>query len=356
MRRALALAARGEGFVEPNPQVGCVIARGDEIVGEGYHQAFGGPHAEIHALAAAGEKARGATVYVTLEPCCHHGKTPPCTEALIAADVKRVVAAQRDPFPKVAGGGFAGLKAAGIAVEVELLHREAKELNAPYLHLLRTGMPWVIAKWAMTLDGRLATSQGESRWISGEESRAMVHQLRGRMDAILVGGETARRDDPLLTARPPGPRVATRIVVTDSANISLDSQLVRTARETPTMIVCGSSASSDRRAQLAAAGCEVLHFSDCTPGQRMERLLQELGKRRATNLLVEGGGKTFGLLFDCEDINEVHAFIAPILVGGIGSPTPYDSEGRKTMSDRLILVGMETQRLGPDIYVRGRLS
>src|SRR5262245_56892479 len=201
MLRALDLARRGQGFVEPNPMVGCVIVRDGQVVGEGWHQRFGGEHAEIEALVAAGKQAAGGTRYVTLEPCCHYGKTPPCTEAIIPAGIKRVVAAMRDPYPKVAGGGVRQLEGAGIAVEVGLHEAEARELNAPYLKLLQAGRPWVIAKWAMTLDGKIATRSGYSQWISSDASRAIAHELRGRVDAILIGRRTAQIDDPLLTAR-----------------------------------------------------------------------------------------------------------------------------------------------------------
>ena len=191
MQRALALAAAGQGAVEPNPMVGCVIARGAEIIGEGWHRRFGGDHAEVEALRLVGPRAAGATLYVTLEPCCHFGKTPPCTRAILAAGIRRVVAAMPDPFPQVAGGGTAELRAAGVEVELGLLEDDARRLNAPYLKLLQRGRPWVLAKWAMTLDGKIATRTGASRWISGEPSRQAVHALRGRMDAIVVGRETA---------------------------------------------------------------------------------------------------------------------------------------------------------------------
>jgi diaminohydroxyphosphoribosylaminopyrimidine deaminase / 5-amino-6-(5-phosphoribosylamino)uracil reductase len=213
MRRALELAAHGRGRVEPNPLVGCVIAHGAEIIGEGWHGSYGGPHAEIEALRIAGQRAAGATVYVTLEPCRHFGKIPPCTRALLAAGVRRVVAAMADPFPEVAGQGAAELTAAGVEVELGLLEPAARELNAPYLKLLATGRPWLVAKWAMTLDGKIATRTGDSRWISGEASRQVVHELRGRVDAVVVGSATAAADDPLLTARPPGPRTAVRTMV-----------------------------------------------------------------------------------------------------------------------------------------------
>ncbi len=206
MRHALALAARGRGFVEPNPMVGAVVLdSAGKLVGEGWHQKFGGPHAEIHALEAAGEKARGGTLVVTLEPCCHHGKTPPCTDAILKAGIRRVVAAMTDPFPKVAGGGLKLLRDAGLEVHIGLCEPEAKRLNEPYLKLLRTGRPWVHAKWAMTLDGKIATRTGDSKWISGEESRRRVHELRGKVDAIIVGRGTVIADDPLLTARPARP-------------------------------------------------------------------------------------------------------------------------------------------------------
>ena len=188
MLHALALAARGQGHVEPNPMVGCVIVRGDEVVGEGWHQQFGGPHAEVHALAAAREQARGATMFVTLEPCCHHGKTPPCTDAIIAAGIQRVVTAMRDPFPQVAGGGLKRLAVAGIEVELGLNETEAQELNAPYLKLLSTAQPWIIAKWAMTLDGKIAMRSGYSKWISGDAARQVGHPLRGtrsRLDCVV---------------------------------------------------------------------------------------------------------------------------------------------------------------------------
>ena len=258
MQRALELAAQGQGFVEPNPMVGCVIARGAEIVGEGWHRRFGQAHAEVEALRIAGSRARGATLYVTLEPCCHQGKTPPCTRAVLAAGVARVVAAMADPFPQVAGGGLAELRAAGVEVQTGILENQARKLNAPYLKLLSAGRPWVVAKWAMTLDGKIAARTGDSRWISSPASRQLVHQLRGRMDAILVGRGTAAADDPQLTARPPGPRTALRIVVDTRASLSLASRLVRTAREVPVLVAVGPEAASADCANLQAAGCEVL--------------------------------------------------------------------------------------------------
>src|SRR6478752_9858422 len=231
MARALELAARGRGAVEPNPLVGAVVVRDGAVVGQGWHEQFGQAHAEVNALRQAGDRARGATLYVTLEPCCHFGKTPPCTEAVVRAGVRRVVAAMLDPFPQVAGQGASRLREAGVVVEVGVGEAAARRLNAPYLKSLRTGRPWVHAKWAMTLDGKIATRTGESKWITGEAARARAHELRGRMDAVIVGKGTLLADDPLLTARPPGPRTATRVVLTASGKgLPISCRLLETAQ------------------------------------------------------------------------------------------------------------------------------
>jgi diaminohydroxyphosphoribosylaminopyrimidine deaminase / 5-amino-6-(5-phosphoribosylamino)uracil reductase len=354
LRRALELAARGEGWVEPNPMVGCLIAHGAEIVAEGWHRRFGGPHAEVEALTLAGPRAAGATLYVTLEPCCHHGKTPPCTAAVIAAGVARVVAAQVDPYPQVAGQGLAELRAAGMTVEVGVLEEEARRLNAPFRRLVEDGRPWVIAKWAMTLDGKIATHTGDSKWISSEASRAVTHQLRGRVDAIVVGSRTAARDDPLLTARPPGPRVATRVVIDSRAALSSESQLVRTAREAPVLVAVGEAAAAEHR-RLSEAGCEVLLCSGDTHEARLRFLLAELGRRQMTNVLVEGGGSLLGTLFDADLIDEVHVVVAPKLIGGARSPTPIAGRGRELVAAALNVVDPAITVLGNDVHIRARL-
>jgi diaminohydroxyphosphoribosylaminopyrimidine deaminase/5-amino-6-(5-phosphoribosylamino)uracil reductase len=360
MLRALALARRGQGLVEPNPLVGCVIVRAGQIVGEGWHRRFGGAHAELEALAAAGPQAAGATMFVTLEPCCHHGKTPPCTEAIIPAGIQRVVAALRDPFPQVAGGGLRQLAAAGIDVEVGLCAAEARELNAPYLKLLASGRPWVIAKWAMTLDGKIATAGGDSRWISGEPSRRAVHQLRGRVDAIVVGRRTAELDDPQLTARLEGgippPRVAVRIVVDSRGLLASESRLVSTARQIPTLIATGPAADPRDLDRLAAAGCEVLALPGATHPERLGQLLDELGRRRMTNILVEGGGRLLGSLFDERQIDEVHVFIAPRLLGGERAATPLAGRGVEQMAQAISAANLAVERLGDDVYLSGRMA
>ncbi len=355
MQRALELARRGEGSVEPNPMVGCVIAVGAEIVGEGCHGRFGGPHAEVEALKIAAGRAAGAVMYVTLEPCCHHGKTPPCTRAILDGRLARVVIAQRDPFPQVAGGGVAELVAAGIEVDVGIREEDARRLNAPYLKLLRTGRPWLIAKWAMTLDGKIAARTGSSQWISNEPSREIVHQLRGRVDAIVVGRQTAVADDPLLTARPPGPRTALRVVVDTLGALPLQSRLVETARQTPVLVAVSKEATADNRNRLTDAGCEVFTCEGPDHAARLAALLTELGRRRMTNVLVEGGSRLLGSLFDARAIDEVHAFIAPKLIGGHEAITPLGGLGLKNMSEAIDLEAPEVRQLGTDIYIHGRI-
>jgi diaminohydroxyphosphoribosylaminopyrimidine deaminase/5-amino-6-(5-phosphoribosylamino)uracil reductase len=344
MARALALAEQGRGHVEPNPLVGAVVVRDGRPAGEGWHQRYGQPHAEVNALAAAGGAARGATLYVTLEPCCHVGKTPPCTDAVIRAGVGRVVAAMSDPFPQVAGRGADLLRRAGVAVEIGLCEAEARRLNAPYLKLLAKGRPYVHAKWAMTLDGKIATRGGDSKWISNEASRSRVHELRGRMDAIVVGIGTVLADDPLLTARPAGPRAATRVVLDPRARTPTTSQLAQTARDVPTWIVTHGKEAD----QLAALGCEILILP--TVGA----LLEELGRRRMTNLLVEGGAGVLGSFLDAREIDEVHVFIAPRLAGGVNAKTAIAGDGVEKIADALALAESQVELIEGDVYLHGR--
>jgi diaminohydroxyphosphoribosylaminopyrimidine deaminase/5-amino-6-(5-phosphoribosylamino)uracil reductase len=347
MSRALALAERGRGFVEPNPLVGAVVVRDGQLVGEGWHERFGAAHAEVNALTASGAAARGATLYVTLEPCCHHGKTPPCTDAVLRAGIHRVVAAMLDPFPQVAGQGMAILRAAGVTVDCGVLEAEARRLNAPYLTLLEKGRPYVLAKWAMTLDGKIATRTGDSRWISNEESRRRVHQLRGRMDAILVGISTVLTDNPQLTARPPGPRTATRIVLDRRCRLPLTSALATTARLVPTLVATSRDAPAEAVAALEELGCEVWRLPD------IGSLLAELARRRMTNLLVEGGSGVLGSFFDARLIDEVHVFLAPRLVGGAAARTPISGNGVVTMAQALSLADWTMENVAGDLYIRG---
>ncbi len=355
MLRALAEAARGRGFVEPNPMVGAVLVRDGRLLAVGYHEVFGEPHAEVVALRRAGDAARGATLYVTLEPCCHQGKTPPCVDAVIAAGVARVVAAVRDPFPKVAGGGISKLKEAGIAVEVGLESEASCRLNAPYLKRIVTGKPYVTAKWAMTLDGKIATAAGQSGWISGPRSRALVHEVRGRMDAIVVGIGTALADDPQLTVRPAGARVPIRVVLDSSARLPLDSYLAKTAREIPVCVVVTENAPAARVQRLRDRGCEVLESIAKGGHLPIEPLLDELGRRGMTNILVEGGAKVLGAFLEVRQIDELDVFIAPVIEGGAGSPSPIAGPGFATMAEAFRLVRGEITVVDGDIRFKGMM-
>ncbi len=364
MGRALELATRGIGFVEPNPAVGAVLVDDSfGFIAEGWHQRFGGPHAEIEAINSAGLRAAGATLFVTLEPCCHEGKTGSCAAAILRAGIRKVVAACRDPFPRVDGQGFAVLRAGGVEVEEGLLADEALELTAPFRKLVERREPWVHAKWAMSLDGKIATATGESRWISNEASRAVVHWLRGRMDAIVVGARTAALDDPLLTARPPGPRIATRIVIDSKAALAVDSQLVRTVGEAPLLVACGPEAPAENVRRLKERGAEVLQLPVARPndalnpaqfGVDLGALLKELGRRDLTNVLVEGGAALLGALFDERRIDEFHVFIAPKILGGERSPGAVGGSGLAALNLAAELRTISVERLDGDVYINAR--
>jgi diaminohydroxyphosphoribosylaminopyrimidine deaminase / 5-amino-6-(5-phosphoribosylamino)uracil reductase len=350
MSRALELAERGRGHVEPNPLVGAVVVRDGQIVGEGWHEKYGQAHAEVNALNRAGQEALGATLYVTLEPCCHHGKTPPCTDAILRAGIRRVVASMLDPFPEVAGKGLAILREAGVEVEVaEVAHLggpAAHRLNAPYLMHLR-GRPWIHAKWAMTLDGKLASFAGSSKWITSEAARTKVHELRGRMDAIIIGRGTLQTDDPLLTARPAGPRIAARIVVT-SGRVALpdDCQLLRTIDQAPVMVLTANSNLANLE-NWAKRGATIITASN------IGEMMTELGRRRMTNVLVEGGAGILGSFLDAGSIDEVHAFIAPKLIGGDRALSPIGGRGIEQMAKALRLYEAMFEQVGGDVYVHG---
>ncbi len=353
MRRALELAERGRGRVEPNPLVGAVVVRDGVRVGEGWHQRYGGPHAEVHALAAAGPAARGATLYVTLEPCCHLGKTPPCTDAILRAGIGRVVAAMSDPFPAVAGKGADLLNAAGIPVEFGIGEAAARRLNAPYLTLLAVGQPYVHAKWAMTLDGKIATRTGDSKWISNESSRRRAHALRGRMDAVIVGIGTVFADNPELTARPPGPRTGVRIILDSNCRLPIDSTLVQTAHEVPTLVAATRAASADRVATLRRLGCEVLSLPATDRRTDVKSLLAELGRRRFTNVLVEGGGTVLGAFLDAGVIDEVQVFVAPCLAGGAEARPAVAGMGVDKIAEALRLKELRVEMVEGDVLIHG---
>jgi len=382
MRYAIELAAMGEGNVEPNPMVGCVLVRDDQIIGHGYHQQFGGPHAEVNALNSVDSfsdpsdensqqpSAAGATAFVTLEPCSHVGKTGPCCDALIKAEVSKVVVACRDPNPQVAGQGIKRLEAAGIEVVVGLLESKARDVMAPYLKRFEQGKPWVIAKWAMTLDGKIATSTGDSKWISNSDSRQLVHDLRGRVDVIMVGIGTAMADDPMLNARPekgadvssdaspresnlPARSAALRVVVDSTARIDLESNLVRTAKDIPLLIATGPDAPKDKLQQLTQCGCEVFSHPSENRAERLDALLSHLSQQQLTNILVEGGGQLLGSLHDLNQIDEVHCFIGSKIVGGT-AVSPVQGDGLDLIKDATGMAIQSVQQIGDDIYIIGR--
>ena len=360
MARALELAERGQGSVEPNPMVGCVLVRDGQIVGEGWHEKYGEAHAEINAIKQAQDLARDTTAFVTLEPCCHQGKTPPCTQALKLVGVKRVVAAMEDPFPSVDGGGIDELRKASIECRIGVLEGRARELNAPYLKRLLVGRPWVIAKWAQSQDSRMSTAPGESKWISNETSREIAQQLRGRVDAIVVGSGTVKADDPLLTARPNDPadvkRVATRVVADSLATLLLDSQLVKTARDAPVLVAVSAAADLEKCRQLVAAGVDVWPCAGRTHAERFESLLDELGRRKMTNVLVEGGNRLLRTLFDAHLVDEVHSFVAPRKIGDVGLPGPIGDVATANIQKTLRLKNAVSVDLDGDTYIFGRID
>jgi diaminohydroxyphosphoribosylaminopyrimidine deaminase/5-amino-6-(5-phosphoribosylamino)uracil reductase len=358
MLRAIELARQGEGSVEPNPMVGCVVVRNGAVIGEGYHEKFGGLHAERNALQAVTNRAEcsGATVYVSLEPCCHVGKTPACTEALIEAGVSRVVVAHEDPFPAVAGKGIEQLRQHGISVEVGLCQDEAAGLCAPFFKRVRTGLPWVIAKWAMSLDGRIATRQHDSQWISGPESRQQVHELRSRVDAVVVGRGTAQLDDPSLNARGVLPlRQATRVVVDSNASLSENSKLAQTATEQPVLLWSGPDHDARQTARLRDLGVDVQICDETDRNARLKALLKHLGDKGATNVLVEGGGELLGSLADLRQIDQCEIFVGPKLIGGNEAPGPLGGLGIPKLGDSPQVHAVVIKQLGQDAHISCRL-
>jgi len=353
MGRALSLAEQGVGQVSPGPLVGCVIAQGAEILGEGFYLFEKLKHAETYALDQAGSKAKGSTAYVSLEPHAHHGRTPPCTDALIAAGVSRVVVPTEDPNPKVSGKGFAHLRAAGVDVSVGLLAREAAKLNEKYFHYMRTGRPFVHLKLAMSLDGKIATRTGDSRWITGSESRARVQELRHEHDAILIGAGTASTDDPALTDRSGKKRrrPLVRVVLDEYLSIAPESRLATTASETPVLVFAGNSLLSAARFALAACGIEVLQ--DQTSGRDLGAVLDQLREREIQSVLIEGGANVAGRFLDAGLVNKVSFFLAPMIIGGREAPNAVAGEGAAKLIDALQLESVEIKSHGRDIEVTG---
>ncbi|MEX2670617.1 MAG: bifunctional diaminohydroxyphosphoribosylaminopyrimidine deaminase/5-amino-6-(5-phosphoribosylamino)uracil reductase RibD [Phycisphaeraceae bacterium] len=368
MRHALRLARRGRGYVEPNPMVGAVVVRDGHIVGEGWHQRHGGPHAELNAIADAADKTQGATLYVTLEPCCHHGKTPPCTDAVRNAGFARVVAAMVDPNPQVSGQGLAALEKAGIAVQIGPLTHRAMVLNEPFIKRQVTALPYVIAKWAATLDGAIATATGHSQWISNPRSRRVVHHLRSRVDAIIVGIGTAIADDPMLTARDVTVRrLARRVVLDPHLKLPADSALVRTADRVPLIVAASEevlAADPPQARALRSKSVELLPLPPLTastdePHARLDLrpLLAHLAEaHNATNVLLEGGAGTLGSFFEQGHVDEIFAFIAPKLIGDGRHLPPLRSRRQiDQINQAQSLELRRVRRLDDDLLLRYRV-
>ena len=357
MRLALGLAWAAVGRTSPNPPVGAVLVRDGQIVGEGSTQPAGHAHAEVVALRQAGDLARGATLYVTLEPCSHHGRTPPCTDAIIAAGVSEVHASILDVNPRVSGAGIDRLRQAGIRVHVGEGQSEAAELAAPHAKFITTGRPLVTVKFAMSLDGKIATRSGDSKWITGKESRQYVHELRALSDAIMAGIGTVIADDPQLTARGPDgiplPRQPVRVIVDSSGRLSSDSTLLRQPGDT---LVAVASESQNVRARLESIGAEVFAATGESGCVDLAGLLDELGRRDITSVFVEGGGTLLGSLFDAGLVDRVVGFVAPVIIGGDAALSPVGGEGAERMADALRLSDVRIETFGDDVAVTGWCS
>ncbi len=353
MQRALDLAARGVGQVSPGPLVGTVItdAKG-AVAGEGFYLYDEIKHAETIALDQAGERARGGTAYVSLEPHAHQGRTAPCTEALIAAGVRRVVAPVDDPNPKVSGRGFARLRAAGIEVCTGVMADEASRLNEAYIHFMRTGRPFVHLKMAVSLDGKVATATGDSRWITSENSRARVHELRHQYDAIMAGGRTIRADDPLLTDRSGRKRrrPLVRVVIEQYLHLSAESQLAQTTDAAPVIIFAHEEPDSEALAELEARGVEVVCQGSALD---LAGVLDELGRRSIQSVLVEGGPLLAGLFLEAGLVNKVTFFVAPIIIGSQDAPSAIGGSGADKIADAFQLIDVEVARYGRDVEITG---
>jgi diaminohydroxyphosphoribosylaminopyrimidine deaminase / 5-amino-6-(5-phosphoribosylamino)uracil reductase len=359
LERAIELAGRARGQTSPNPMVGAVVVKDGRVIGEGVTQPPGEGHAEVLALEAAAGHTAGATMYVSLEPCCHHGRTPPCTDAILSAGIARVVIASDDPTPKAAGRGPGILRDEGVKVDFVDGHvaEAARMLNQPFRKHARTGRPLVILKSAMTLDGKVATRTGDSQWISGEASRARAHRWRAESDAVAVGIGTALVDDPRLTARIEGVARQPRHVVFDSeARLPIDSQLVRGVADVPLIVVCSRAASRTSVQALESAGVDVIVATGENEAARVENALDELGAREIQSLLLEGGPHLAGAFVEAGEIDEARMFIAPLMLGGAKAKTAVEGIGVEEISSGLRALHMETERIEDDVLIVARLK
>lgn len=363
MRRAIELAKKGSGHVNPNPLVGAVIVRDGEIIGEGYHECYGQLHAERNAIANAKKRwnsLEGSTIYVTLEPCCHYGKTPPCTEAIIEEKIARVVVGSDDPNPLVSGKGFQMLREKGIEVIPHFLKEECDAMNHVFFHYIRTGTPYVAMKYAMTMDGKIACYTGDSKWVTGEESRAHVQTLRNHYKGIMAGIGTVLADDPMLNCRIEGGRDPIRIIADSHLRIPMDSQLVRTAGQQPLIVACLPDADEEKAAQLQEKGVEVLRIPGVTTADITEEqkevislpvLMKELGARKIDGILLEGGGQLNESALQAGIVDRIYCYIAPKIFGGAQAKTPVEGQGLTRAADAWQFNRIGMQEFGQDILL-----
>jgi diaminohydroxyphosphoribosylaminopyrimidine deaminase/5-amino-6-(5-phosphoribosylamino)uracil reductase len=359
LERTLELAARARGRTSPNPLVGAVVVKEGRTIGEGCHEAVGEPHAERAALAGCSEDPAGATLYVSLEPCAHHGRTPPCTEAIVEAGISRVVFASDDPTPKASGRGPGILRDEGIDVELfnGAVGDAARLLNQPFRKHARTGRPLVVLKWAMTLDGKVATPTGDSQWISGQASRARAHRWRAEHDAVAVGIGTALSDDPRLTARVEGVARQPRRVVFDSeARLPLDSKLLESKDQAPLTVVCSRAAGRTALQALESAGVDVIVATGANEAARAASALDELGARDVQSLLLEGGPHLTGAFLEAGEIDEARIFVAPVMAGGRGARTPVEGQGVEEIAAAVHALTLGVERIEDDVLLTARLK
>lgn len=357
MQLALELAARGQGTTSPNPMVGAVIVKDGKIIGRGYHKAAGSAHAEVSAIDDAGNAARGATLYVTLEPCNHTGRTPPCTEKILNAGIGRVVVAMQDPNPDVRGGGNRYLSEKGIDVITGVCKTKAMLLNESFIKYVTTGRPFVTLKWAATLDGRIATSTGDSRWVTGAESRAFVHRMRHASDAILVGINTVRQDDPSLTARleKTAGKDPTRIVLDTTLSIATNAKMLNQRSNAGTFIITGNNISEKKKKKIESLGARVITAQLKKKRIDIEALMSRLGKMEITSLLIEGGGEIIASALEAGIVDKVNLFYAPKILGGNDGVPVCRGKGPEKMSSAIHVKDVGLHRFGEDIMLEGYL-
>ncbi|AJD31946.1 bifunctional diaminohydroxyphosphoribosylaminopyrimidine deaminase/5-amino-6-(5-phosphoribosylamino)uracil reductase RibD [Clostridium sporogenes] len=355
MGKALKLAKKGEGKVNPNPKVGAIVIKDNKIIGEGYHKYFGGPHAEVYALREAGEKAKGATIYVTLEPCSHYGKTPPCAEAIVKAGIAKVVIAMKDPNSLVQGRGIGILKQNGIEVVTGIMEKESKELNEVFIKYITKKEPFVVLKTASTLDGKIATKKGESRWITGEESRYRVHQTRNDLSGIMVGIGTILKDNPLLTTRIEEGRSPKAIIVDSSLKIPLESKILETINERTIYIATTKKHNNPlKKNNLENLGIKILEFEENEEGKvPLKKLIQYLGKEEIDSILLEGGSTLNFSALKEGIVDKVMCFIAPKIIGGQDSKTMIGGTGVDNLKDMFKLQNLNFEKIGEDILIEG---